>query len=195
MQRHLVIMAKRPQAGRVKTRLAKDIGVAEALRVYRTVLARTIRDLSCDSRWQTWIAVAPDTEIHSPVWPDNVGLVGQGQGDLGQRMQHVFDVLPGGPVLIIGSDVPGIRPTDIADGFSALGSHTAVFGPAGDGGYWMVGQRRHPKIVQMFKGVRWSTSHALSDTFANTSDAKLIRQIDDLDTVADYRRWRQQLKV
>ena len=195
MQRHLVIMAKRPQAGRVKTRLAKDIGVAEALRVYRSVLARTIRDLSCDSRWQTWIAVAPDTEIHSPVWPDNVGLVGQGQGDLGQRMQRVFDVLPGGPVLIIGSDIPGISPTDIAGGFSALGSHTAVFGPAVDGGYWMVGQRRHPKIVQMFKGVRWSTRHALSDTLANASDAKLIRQIDDLDTVADYRRWRRQLKV
>lgn len=195
MQRHLVIMAKRPQAGRVKTRLAREIGVAEALRVYRTVLTRTIRNLSCDGRWQTWIAVAPDTEVHSPVWPGSVNLVGQGHGDLGQRMQRVFDVLPGGPVLIIGSDIPGICPADIADGFSKLGSHAAVFGPAGDGGYWMVGQRRQPKIVQMFKGVRWSTKHALDDTLANASDAGLIRQIHDLDTVADYQRWRRQLKI
>lgn len=193
MQRHLVIMAKLPSAGRVKTRLARQIGVAEALRVYRTLLSRALRDLSADTRWQTWIAVSPDKAVHSPIWP-KVNLIGQGSGDLGQRMQRVFDVLPGGPAVIIGSDIPGIRRADIADAFAALGSIKAVFGPAGDGGYWLVGQRRHPRVLPMFEGVRWSSKHALADTVANVKGAAFIRQIDDLDTVDDYRRWRKDLK-
>lgn len=194
MQRHLVIMAKLPQAGRVKTRLAKEIGVAEAVRVYRTILKRTLLNLSADTRWRTWIAVSPDTAITSPVWPQ-LALMEQGGGDLGQRMQRVFNVLPGGPALIIGSDIPGIRRKDIADGFSALGSHDAVFGPAGDGGYWLVGQRRLPRVLPMFANVRWSSKHALKDTLANLNSAAFIRQIDDLDTAGDYRRWRRGSKI
>ena len=140
MQSHLVIMAKLPGAGRVKTRLAQQIGTPEALRVYRTILFRTVRELSSTDRWQTWLAVAPDTSIASPVWPRGISLANQGPGDLGARMQHVFDILPTGPVVIIGSDVPGIAQSDIAAAFSALGRHQAVFGPAADGGYWLVGQ-------------------------------------------------------
>ncbi|NNE23887.1 MAG: glycosyltransferase [Rhizobiales bacterium] len=190
MQCHLVVMAKQACAGRVKTRLARQIGVAEALRVYRTILNRTLRDLSADPRWQTWIAVSPDTAIHSPVWP-KVSLMGQGSGDLGQRMQRVFDVLPVGPVVIIGSDVPGIRRADIAGAFAALGSNDAVFGPAGDGGYWLVGQRRLPAVLPIFENVRWSSEHALADTLANLNSVEFIRQIDDLDTAGDYRKWRK----
>lgn len=190
MQRHLVVMAKLPEAGRVKTRLAKQIGVAEALRVYRTVLGQTLRGLSRDTSWQTWIAVAPDNAVYASVWPGNVSLVRQGCGDLGQRMQRLFEILPGGPVIIIGSDIPDIQRSDIAAGFKALGSHSAVFGPAGDGGFWLVGQRRQPKPIKLFVNVRWSSEHALSDTLANVPNAKLIRQIDDLDTATDYRRWR-----
>ena len=192
---HLVIMAKLPEAGRVKTRLAREIGVAEAVRVYRCILGRTIRNLSADPRWCTWLAVAPDQALASPVWPANVGLLAQGSGDLGQRMQRIFSILPPGPVLIIGSDIPGIACSDIAAGFAALGRARAVFGPAGDGGYWMVGQRRRPSILKMFGGVRWSTEHALEDTLANVPGAGLIRRIDDLDTAEDYRRWRRGLKV
>ena len=143
---HLVIMAKLPQAGRVKTRLARDIGTTEAVRVYRTVLYRTLKDLSQDTRWHTWIAAAPDTAVWSPVWPSQVGLLPQGPGDLGQRMQRVFDILPWGRAVIIGSDIPGIGRSDIAAAFAALGSNEAVFGPAADGGYWLVGQRRMPKV-------------------------------------------------
>lgn len=194
IERHLVVMAKLPQAGRVKTRLAREIGIVEALRVYRTVLGRILRDLSADTRWRTWIAVSPDSAASSPVWP-KVSLIGQGSGNLGQRMQHVFDELPTGPAAIIGSDIPGIRRADIADAFAALGSNEAVFGPAGDGGYWLVGQRRLPRVLPMFANVRWSSEHALADTLANVNRAALIRQIDDLDTAADYRRWRAHDRV
>ena len=195
---HLVIMAKLPQAGRVKTRLARDIGTAEAVRVYRAVLRKTIRDLSRDPRWHTWIAVAPDTAVGSPVWPPQVGQLPQGSGNLGQRMQRVFDTLPTGRALIVGSDIPGISRSDIAGAFAALGDNDAVLGPAADGGYWLVGLRRTPVVPDIFAGVRWSSEHALADTLANLKGRKtaLVRQVDDLDTAADYRRWRNaRLKV
>ncbi len=196
--RHLVIMAKTPEAGRVKTRLARDIGVAEAVRIYRVILARTVRRLCSDPRWQTWIAVSPDTALLAPVWPLNTHLTVQGTGDLGQRMQRVFDLLPTGPAVIIGSDTPGIGCSDIAEAFAALGDNDAVFGPATDGGYWLVGQRRMPKILRIFRGVRWSSKYALKDTLANlkTRRTATIRKIADLDKVTDYRRWKKsQLQV
>lgn len=189
--KNLVVMAKAPEAGRVKTRLARDIGVAEATRVYRTILTRTLRRLTGDPRWQTWIAVAPDRAMHSPLWPSNVNIVGQGAGNLGDRMQRVFDTLPGGPIVIVGSDIPGISPEDIAGAFSLLGQHDAVIGPAPDGGYWLVGQKRCPRIHQIFEDVRWSGPHAMEDTLANLKGATVGRvgQKTDVDTQDDYRAW------
>ena len=74
---HLVIMAKAPRAGLVKTRLAKSIGVAEATRTYRTILGSTLRRLGRDPRWHTWVAVAPDVTVADPVWPEDVNTIAQ----------------------------------------------------------------------------------------------------------------------
>jgi rSAM/selenodomain-associated transferase 1 len=192
-QNHLVIMAKQPAAGRVKTRLARQVGGAEALRVYRTVLGRTLRMLSGDPRWRTWIGVAPDVAVGDRVWPGDAHQIAQGNGDLGARMQRMFDVLPPGPVVIIGSDVPGIVRRDIAAAFARLGGHDAVFGPAPDGGYWLVGARRVPHVLKMFAGVRWSSEHALVDTVANLNGKRVakLREIADLDEAGEYLRWRK----
>ena len=69
--------------------------------------------------------------------------------------------------MIVGTDVPGIRPAHIAEAFRLLGRHDAVFGPATDGGYWLVGLRRRPRVLRPFANVRWSSPHALADTLAN----------------------------
>ena len=108
----------------------------------------------------------------------------QGRGDLGARMQRIFDVLPPGPVLIVGTDVPGIRPSHIAQAFRLLGGHDAVLGPAADGGYWLVGLRRRPRMLQIFANVRWSSPHALADTLANLEGcsvafAATLSDVDD----------------
>lgn len=189
---HLVIMAKAPEAGRVKTRLARDVGAVEATRVYRTILSATLRRLAPDPRWQTWIAAAPDRAAWAPIWPGSVRLTPQGQGNLGDRMQRMFDQMPAGPVIIIGSDIPDISAADIAAGFAALGHHDAVIGPAPDGGYWLVGQRRRPRILKMFANVRWSGPHAMADTLANLERARVtqIGEKADLDTLKDYLAWR-----
>lgn len=189
---HLVIMAKAPEAGRVKTRLARNIGVVEATRVYRTILSATLRRLAPDPRWQTWIAAAPDRAAHSPVWPHSVSIAAQGTGNLGDRMQRVFHHMPRGPVVIVGSDIPNISPGDIAASFRELGRHNAVLGPAPDGGYWLVGQRRTPRVLKMFHNVRWSGPHAMADTLANLAGANVgfVGQKADVDTEQDYRAWR-----
>lgn len=187
--RHLVIMAKQPRLGRVKTRLGRDIGPAEATRVYRTMLAGLLRRVGRDSRWQTWLAVDGVHEVHAPVWPAGVNIVSQGRGDLGQRMQRQFDTLPPGPVALIGSDIPAITAQDIAFAFKALGGRDFCFGPAPDGGYWLVGQAARARGVKMFGNVRWSSEHALSDTMANLAGRQvaMARQLADVDDAASYR--------
>ncbi len=106
-------------------------------------------------------------------------------------MARPLSVLPPGPVVIIGADVPGIRPRHIAAAFHSLGSHDVVFGPAPDGGYWLVGVKRRPRVPDLFAGVRWSSEHALADTLANCHGLKVgfVETLEDVDDGASYGRW------
>ncbi len=180
-QRWLVVMAKEPRCGAVKSRLAKDIGSVTATAFYRNALRNVTARLACDPRWRTLIAVTPDISVHAPVWPSAFGYIRQGQGDLGTRMQGIFEWLPPGPVVFIGTDIPEITRGHVAQAFAALGPADAVIGPGDDGGYWLVGLRRTPKVPKIFAGVRWSSPHTLDDTLANLESMRVAT----LDTLAD----------
>jgi len=193
--RHLVVMAKQPVMGRVKTRLAASIGAVEATRAARVMLQALLRRLARDHRWTIWLAVTPDSAARPARWQGDARphLIAQGRGDLGERMQALIDRLPPGPAVIIGSDIPAIVPGDIAAAFHLIGSHDAVFGPACDGGYWLAGlSRRRP--LRPFDNVRWSGPHALADTLANLAGHRvaLLRELSDVDTAADHRAWRRE---
>src|SRR5262249_6946753 len=166
-RRRLVIMAKAPIAGAVKTRLAREVGSVAATGFARHAAAALFARLGHDRRWQTSIAVTPDPSAASWLWPMGAVIIGQGRGDLGQRMQRLADRVPLGPLVIVGTDIPKIAPQHIATAFARLGSCEAVFGPAADGGYWLVGLRRRPRRLTPFRRVRWSSAQALSDTVAN----------------------------
>ena len=183
-------MVKEPVAGRVKTRLARGIGTVAATSVYRAMLSAVVARLGSDLRWQTIIAVSPDGALASSMLPPHLSRVPQGGGDLGQRMQAVFDAMPPGPVIVIGTDIPGIRPADIALAFRCLGAHDAVLGPSGDGGYWLVGLNRRGRSAKAFANVRWSSAFALSDTRKNLKDygVALTATKDDIDCAGDLRR-------
>jgi rSAM/selenodomain-associated transferase 1 len=187
MQNHLVIFARAPRLGRVKSRLARDIGPLAALIFYRRNLEALLRRIAADRRWQCWVAVTPDADVHAwRSWPRAATLIGQGPGDLGARMGRAMRSLPPGPVVIVGADIPDIGADHIAAAFRALGRYQVVFGPAADGGYWLVGQRRRPwptRRLQMFKNVRWSTPHALADTLKNIpdSDVAFLATLEDID--------------
>jgi rSAM/selenodomain-associated transferase 1 len=182
----LVVMAKAPMAGRVKTRLGRELGVGTAVRFARHSLASLVQRTAIDGRWSTTLAVTPDAEA-SRLWPRGVPLIGQGRGDLGARMQRLFDRAPPGPVVIVGTDIPGVRCAHIAAAFRRLGRHDAVLGPATDGGYWLIGLRRRPRVLRPFRGVRWSTEHALADTLANLRGHSIARlaTLCDVDSPAD----------
>ena len=187
---HLVVMAKQPVLGRVKTRLGAQVGAMEATRTYRLMLGSLLRRLSYDPRWQVWVATAGIHQVHAPVWPATVNVVDQGTGGLGQRMQYLFDIMPPGPVVIIGADIPAIGRPDIAAAFSALGSQDYCFGPAVDGGFWLVGQSRSCRGRTVFApDVRWSSENALSDCLQALvgHDVGLLRQLADVDDAASYR--------
>ncbi|MFT4716468.1 MAG: rSAM/selenodomain-associated transferase 1 [Paracoccaceae bacterium] len=182
-------MVKEPRPGRVKTRLGADIGLVQSAWWFRHQSQRLIRKLSNDPRWQTVLAVSPDAEgLASRSWPSNVARVPQGQGNLGDRMARVFrNTLPG-PVAIIGADIPDISPKHVARAFRALGNHDAVFGPAFDGGYWLVGLKCNARVPPgIFKGVRWSSEFALADSEASLKGRQIARieTLQDIDTAKD----------
>jgi len=104
-----------------------------------------------------------------------------------------MQILPPGPAVIVGTDIPDLSAAHVSRAFRALGDHDAVFGPAADGGYWLVGLRRSPRVPDAFSSVRWSTEHALSDTLANLVGLKVafVETLDDVDDGASLARWRQ----
>lgn len=189
MKPTLIIMLKHPQPGRVKTRLGRDLGMVGAAWWFRHQSAHLIRRLR-DPRWQIVLAVAPDGAVNSRIWPADLPRVPQGRGDLGQRMKRMLGAVPHGPACLIGADIPDISRPHIARAFAALGDHDAVFGPAMDGGYWLIGLK-HPRRqpFKMLQDVRWSSQHALGDSLATMPGRRiaLIDQLRDVDTAADLR--------
>ena len=186
----LIIMVREPRLGAVKTRLAREIGPAAATRFYRSVTANLIRRLAFDRRWRTVIAVAPDQAVRARVWPTAVARVGQGAGGLGERMERLLRSEWPAPAILMGSDVPAVRPDHIAEAFALLRGHDAVFGPAEDGGFWLVGQNVLPRLRGLFTGVRWSSPHALDDALANLAGRQigLAARLSDVDDLTGYRR-------
>jgi rSAM/selenodomain-associated transferase 1 len=186
-------MVKEPQAGRVKTRLAREIGGVAATGFYRHVARAVIRRLACHSRWQTWLAVTPDAAaLSSRHWPQGSARRAQGSGSLGKRMQRIMAWPGRGPTVIVGTDIPAITRRHIAAAFATLGRADAVLGPTPDGGYWLVGLKRFPRVLSPFADVRWSSEHALADTEANLGAQRIARitMLADVDDAADWKRVR-----
>ena len=184
----LIVMLKEPAMGRVKTRLGREIGAAAATRFARIAAANLIRRLGRDKRWRTVLAVAPDRAVASPIWPAKPPRMAQGGGDLGARMGRLLATRP---AILIGADIPAVSAPLIADAFAILRRHDAIFGPAEDGGYWLVGLNRSAPRGDVFGRVRWSTAFALADTLANFQAARVgyAARLGDVDDAESHRRW------
>jgi len=183
---HLVIFLKAPHMGQVKTRLAKDIGQVAAWRFYKRCAAGIIKRVGRGA-WQTTICLAPD-DYKGSFFKGDYNIIYQGGGDLGQRMQRVFDNMPRGNVVLIGGDIPAIKKYHIERAFKTLRNHDAVFGPAEDGGFWLVGFKRTRARIAPFNNVRWSTPDTLNDTLDNIAHhipVAIIDTLNDVDTVDD----------
>jgi rSAM/selenodomain-associated transferase 1 len=169
----------------VKRRLARDIRDRAALRFHIATLTALLRALQACRRFDVILAITPDrTRIRLPT---RVQRIDQGHGDLGRRMTAALRRYR--RVALIGCDIPQANAADVTAAFRRLGTADAVFGPASDGGYWLIalGPRRP---ADLFGDSRWSTKHALADTLKQFRNrrAGFIRTLSDVDTAADYRR-------
>lgn len=183
-----IVFAKAPRLGAVKRRLARDLGAQAALRFHRATLFRLLLRLLAERRFATVLCLTPDRS--RLVLPGRLGrrlvIRPQGPGDLGARMARAFRAFPRRRVALVGSDIPALSPADLLAAFATLGRADAAFGPAEDGGYWLVAQGpRRPN--RPFAAVRWSSPHALSDTLRNFNSRRVafLRTLRDVDTAAD----------
>jgi rSAM/selenodomain-associated transferase 1 len=199
----LFIFARAPAHGGVKTRLARDIGAAEALRFHRNQLSSLVRRFRACPRFEVILAVTPASRLHAAAWPAGVARVDQGRGDLGQRMLRTLRRAGRRPALLVGSDIPDVREDHLVDALRLLARSRQVLGPTEDGGYWLIGARS-PWLLseRQLHGVRWSTPHALDDTLARLPDtrvmARVLADVDDGDSWSQFKarqRGNQSVKV
>jgi glycosyltransferase A (GT-A) superfamily protein (DUF2064 family) len=156
------------------------------------MIALLLRRLARDKRWRLRIAVTPDkARRHARHWRRGVEAVGQGSGDLGVRMRRALAACPPGPVVLVGGDIPALRARHVAAAFRLLGRHDLVFGPAEDGGFWLVGARHPRQLPPLFDQVRWSGPYTLADTLAGLPPRiriGFVERLADVDDGEAYRR-------
>ena len=190
----LLVFAKPPRIGLSKTRLAAGLGKAEARRIATFTLARTLKAARA-SGCRVIVYIAPDsarlTNGARHVFA-GFDLKPQGQGGLTQRLGRGFREAPLGPVFFIGADAPDVTPKRLRDAVSRLRRSDAVFGPARDGGFWLFGLHKRPRIEAPFKGGRWSGPHAMEDVWSRLpphSRIGLLDQLIDIDEADDWKDW------
>lgn len=184
----LIIFARAPMLGGVKTRLAATIGDQRARDVYQRLSRKIISELAGAPQWKTFIAATPQPCLRHRMFASATAIVmDQGRGDLGDRMARALQTAGAGSTILVGTDIPGLNVQRIQEAFKLLAERDVVFGPAEDGGYWLVGSRKPDIVSRMFKSVRWSTEHALSDTLANLHNGRvgILTKLRDLDDFSD----------
>ena len=193
----LLVFLKHPTPGKVKTRLAAVIGAQAAAALYSQWITQVLEQLqslrplvrlvACYTGGEA-TAYAPWHRLVDDWWE-------QAPGDLSIRLATAFTLAHqvGRPVLAIGTDCLEIEEGLVKDALSALEGHDAVFGPAIDGGYYLVGTSR--PLLGFFDGIRWSTSHTLADSLAcchrHGWTTRLLPPCQDIDTWADWQAYCQ----
>lgn len=183
-----IVMCKAPELGKVKTRLAAEIGNAHALRVYQALLGITLH-AATSSTWDTVLAVDGD---HSRMPEHPHRTIAQRGDELGVRICNAInDAGNYERIVVIGADAPRVTNQHIAHAFHALETHDVVLGPATDGGYWLIGmQQLHPDL---FADIPWSTDRVFDVTRERCAALGLrvatVATLSDIDTAADLRAW------
>lgn len=188
----LIVMAKAPVAGRVKTRLVPALGEAGAAALAERLLEHAVGQAVAARLGAVELCLAPDaTHPLGLRLQAQHGLVlsAQGEGDLGARMQRALEraLQHAARVCLVGTDAPAIDAAYWRLAFDALATHDAVFGPAWDGGYALVGLRR--PLPPIFAAMPWSTPQVMAVTRERLVDAGVefaeLPRIHDIDEPAD----------
>jgi hypothetical protein len=174
----IVVFAKEPAPGRVKTRLIPALGPEGAAQ-----LAAEMLDLTIAQAVATGLPVELCGEPDAAFWSGAaVALTAQGEGDLGERLARAARrVLADEPILLIGADCPALDRARLAAAAEALDRHAAVIHPAEDGGYVLLGLARFDP--SLFAGIAWSSPTVCTETLARIE--ALGWSVDVRETLAD----------
>ncbi len=191
----IALFLKTPIPGRVKTRLARDIGHQAACRVYTGLVEHIISQV-VESGVPLAICYDGEHEDLPESWLKPAQYVlRQTSGDLGRRMAAAFHALyrdGAGYVALIGSDIPAINPDYLQSAFSMMDRHAMVIGPATDGGYCLIGFRRDCFTSAVFEGIPWSTCRVYRMTLEAAAkeglDAAALPPLSDIDSLDDLQR-------
>jgi uncharacterized protein len=202
----LVLFAKVPSLGKVKTRLAASVGDAMALKVYEACLKDSLalvhhwyQDKNGPTKKRIQVYLAETNPASHELFKDIEVHYQEGQ-DLGERMKRCCDAefeTGASKVVIIGSDSPTLPVYMLRQAFSALAWHDVALGPAFDGGYWLFGARE--KTPPIFSDIQWSTASVMTQTAQHVHrekcDTALLPFWYDIDDIDDIRRvqWHSQL--
>lgn len=197
----LLIFAKAPVPGRVKTRLAGSLGIRGAAALYQTLLRRTLSIAHAARLCPIELWCAPDARHGFFVAcrrEYGARLRRQCPGALGQRMNQALNrtLAAGHPAVVIGGDCASLGEAELRTAFGLLAAgHEAVLGPAADGGYVLIGLNR--PCPALFRGIAWSTPTVLAATRRRLGRAGVdwveLPPGWDVDTPADLRRLRRVL--
>ena len=196
----LVLFAREPAPGGVKTRLAAAIGAERAAALYEAFLADLAEALVSPS-WESVVAAdGAETPRLARIFAAGWSLRPQGDGSLGDRLARAaaggFDA-GSERVALAGSDAPTMRAADVAAALAALDAADLAAAPAPDGGFSLVALRAGTAPPDLFSGVRWSTELALSDLRRNAAGlglrVALLPEIPDVDVAADLPPLRRRL--
>lgn len=190
MENALLVFAKKPELGKVKTRLAQDIGEENALQLYKQMLFSTF-DVAESCEVYVLACFTEKDQITLDTIPYS-GFYKQETGDLGFRMykaiEHIKE-LGFQKTIVIGTDCPELTKEIITEAFDNLDKHDFVLGPALDGGYYLIGMKKNNAFV--FEGLKWSADSVLTDTLKKIEEKQktyyLLQSLSDIDTVEDLK--------
>ncbi len=167
----LLIFAKYPEAGRVKTRLAQRVGVAKATALYRDMVETVVRQTATDNGGYQRVLYydPPEREREFKSWLKLEYLKPQYGADLGERLFHAVSesLEQASRAIVIGSDCVDIDRELIEAAFVALDDNDLVLGPAEDGGYYLLGCKQVRR--ELFDDIDWSTEQVLAQTLARVA--------------------------
>lgn len=180
----VVVMGKMPKPGEVKTRLAPP---SVAVRLYRAFLWDVFE---CVGKRGVFACAGGTFEEACELAPEGWHVVMQRGRDLGERMENVQAELDTDRLVIVGSDAPMMPPARLAEAFVALERHRAVFGPASDGGYYLIGMSG--PCPELLRDIPWSTDQVMTATRARALECGVeiaeLAEGYDLDEPADLKR-------
>lgn len=164
----VVVLAKAPEPGRVKTRLIPALGAEGAAALHRLLVRHSLRSAHEAALGPVELWCAPDSShafFRECARDFGASLHSQGEGGLGERMQRAFEasLSRAARAILIGSDIPALSSRYLLDADRALGGgHDAVIGPAEDGGYVLIGLARSG--ADLFRGIPWGGPEVLEET-------------------------------